>query len=968
MARLGWLTIAFLSALAVFTPEARADNTADEAEHRFRRGVEFYRNGRFDDALSEFFHSNRLVPNRNVILNIARSYEQLRRYDEAYRYYADVLEEDPTPEDVKIVEQSLARLAPRVALLSVETEPPGAEIFVERKDLGSRGRSPRTLALPPGKVKVIASLEGHRDGVAEVVLQRGKVANAKIELPFIFAELEISGAPEGAEVRVDRNDGEPQAILPATIEVRPGRRILTVQAPGFITAQIPVDAKAGERTQVKVDLVPLPPPTGKLVVTANHEGSLITVDGRESGFAPAVIPLPEGSYRVRVSFEDLDPHEETVEVRAEELTRVNAVLRYGQAKITAASKTETSVEDAPASITVISRDEILAFGYTSLPDALRWVRGMFLNNDRTYDYLGVRGFAPPGDFNNRILILYDGHPMNDLFAGQAYLGRENNIDLSEVERIEVVRGPVSSLFGSAAFFGVINIVPRHHMGDRNVELSGAAGSLGLGRGRATLAHKGEEWQVIGTFGGLTARGDEALFLPELGPAGAVVRNRDGERVLNGSGRASYKGFSLLGSINSRRKDVPTAPYGTVVELPGTGVSDTRAFAEARFDHDFDSGANFTARGYYDATRFVGNYLQPAPLGMEVDTGGADWGGLEVRYRTPEFLKQRLTLGAEFQHQFRIYQTVTTSEGLGLDDRQTFSVASAYAVDEIRLGRLLLINGSVRADYYFDGPNGTPSFGLTVNPRLAFISRLYEGGLTKLMGGRSFRAPTAYERFYHDGVVGPDGQLVYQTERPNPGVGPETILTAELEHTHEINPELRVTGAIFVNQISNLISTQVDEHGIAFSGNAPGNARTQGAEAELRWQPRRLTLVTAGYWFQQMILTGIERELEARLRANAPAHAFALRGMHPLLAPTLIGSLEIIYNSDRLVRDGSARSGDHLLINAGLSGEIFNTRFRYYAGVQNLLDQRPYLPAGDEVVPLTLPGYGRTFLLQLSASY
>src|SRR5690606_5692284 len=83
---------------------------------------------------------------------------------------------------------------------------------------------------------------------------------------------------------------------------------------------------------------------------------------------------------------------------------------------------------------------------------------------------------------------------------------------------------------------------------------------------------------------------------------------------------------LLGSINSRRKDVPTAPYGTVVELPGTGVSDTRAFAEARFDHDFDSGANFTARGYYDATRFVGNYLQPAPLGMEVDTGGADRGG------------------------------------------------------------------------------------------------------------------------------------------------------------------------------------------------------------------------------------------------------------------------------------------------------------------------------------------------------
>ncbi|MFN7135242.1 MAG: PEGA domain-containing protein, partial [Myxococcales bacterium] len=396
-------------------------------------------------------------------------------------YYYDVLGENPTADDRRVVEESLQRLAPRVALLTVESEPPGADVFIERKDLGSRGLTPKTLAVPPGRTRVTVSLAGHRDGEAEVELERGRTAKVKIPLEFIWSTVELAGSPAGAEIRVDRTDGEPAGMLPATLKVKPGRHILNIGAPGYLAAQVPVDGRADTTTQVKIDLQPLPPPTGSLVVTANHEGALVVVDGKDSGFTPAVIALPEGRHRVRVTFEDLDPYEETVTIRPNEMTRVRAELRYAQAKITAASKTETSVDDAPASTTVITRDEILAFGYTTLPEALRWVRGMFLNNDRTYDFIGVRGFSPPGDLNNRILILYDGHPMNDIFAGQAYLGRENNIDLQEVERIEVVRGPVSSLFGSAAFFGVINIVPRHHLGDKLAEVSGAAGALGLGR-------------------------------------------------------------------------------------------------------------------------------------------------------------------------------------------------------------------------------------------------------------------------------------------------------------------------------------------------------------------------------------------------------------------------------------------------------------------------------------------------------
>ena len=964
---------AALLALPLIPSIAQADNTADEADLRFRRGVDFYRQRRFEDALAEFFSSNRLVKNRNVILNIARCFEQLKQYEEAYRYYYEVLGESPSKEDKQVVDDSLARLAPRVALLQVDSDPPGADVYIDRKDLGSRGLTPRALALPPGKVRVILSLAGHRDATREVEVAQGTQAKVKLPLEFIYGYVVMKGTPEGAAVRVDKSDGEPDGVVPGRLTVKPGRHILNVGAEGFISVQVPVDALPDQPREVSVALAPLPPPTGNLVVTANRDGALVKVDGKETGFTPVVLPLTEGRHKVTVSFEDLKPFEEEVKMKVGEQTWVKADLRYDQAKVTAASKTETSVEDAPASITVITREQIQAFGYTTLPEALRSVRGVFTSNDRTYEILGVRGFSPPGDLNNRILVLYDGHPMNDVWAGQAYVGRENNVDLGEVERIEVVRGPVSSLFGSAAFFGVINIVPRHSLGEQVAEVTAAGGKQSEGRGRATVGMKADKAEVIASFAGVYAQGQDRLLLN--GPDGPIAsRFRDGEKALNGTARARYGNLSLFGSINSRNKEIPTAPFGTVQDQPSARGIDTRAFLEARYDLAGEGGSGLTARGYYDATRFRGEYLQEAPLGQEIDTGGADWVGAEVRYRTAEILNQHLTAGVELQRQLRVFQTVDYGDENGLPYKPLgFTIASGFLVDELRLGSRVLINGSVRADEYLG------SFGLTVNPRLAIIVRPYSTGITKLMGGKSFRAPTVYERFYSDNNV---------TSRENPGVRPEEILTAELEHTHDLTNEVRLVGAVFVNRVTNLIHSVIGPAGcsadeaetdparrcLAESDNAKGSVFTEGAEAEIRWQPARLTLVSASYWVQRMDLKGLEDDdahsEEKRLRANAPRHAFALKAMFPLIAPSLNGAVELVYNSARFTLDGrgAAPVGEFLLVNLGLSGETTNHRLRYYAGVQNLLDEKPLLPIGPDARLPLIPLYGRTFQVQLSAAY
>src|SRR5882724_9344070 len=153
---------AFLIAWLGASPNvARADDLADEADLQFQLGAGRYREGDYQGALEHFLASNRLVPNRNVGFNIARCYEQLHQYPAAFRYYTQSIEGEQDAETRKRVIAALDTIKPHVAVLKVVTDPPGATIYIDRRDLGPRGSSPRTLGLEPGRYKVIAELQGY---------------------------------------------------------------------------------------------------------------------------------------------------------------------------------------------------------------------------------------------------------------------------------------------------------------------------------------------------------------------------------------------------------------------------------------------------------------------------------------------------------------------------------------------------------------------------------------------------------------------------------------------------------------------------------------------------------------------------------------------------------------------------------------------------------------------------------------
>jgi len=176
------MTFLWAALLAAAQPAPPTADLADEADLLFRRGIAAYRERRIEDALADLLASNRLVPNRNVMFNIARCYEQLGTLPSAWRWYAASAAGEPDPAARAEAAAALDRLTPKVALVDVSTDPAGATVYVERRDLGSRGTTPLTLALPDGEHELIFSLPGYADTEVNATLAIGQRTTAAATL------------------------------------------------------------------------------------------------------------------------------------------------------------------------------------------------------------------------------------------------------------------------------------------------------------------------------------------------------------------------------------------------------------------------------------------------------------------------------------------------------------------------------------------------------------------------------------------------------------------------------------------------------------------------------------------------------------------------------------------------------------------------------------------------------------------
>src|SRR5439155_10117118 len=258
---------------------------------------------------------------------------------------------------------------------------------------------------------------------------------------------------------------------------------------------------------------------------------------------------------------------EPAEISLEQLMKMEIPV------VEAASKYKQKITEAPSSVTIITSDEVKKYGHRTLADILQTVPGFYTTYDRNYSVLGVRGFSQ-GDFNNRVLLLVDGHRMNNSLTDGAFIGTEFILDADLIDRVEVIRGPGSSLYGNNAFFGVINVITRKggDMVGQGGEVSGEGGSFDSYKGRVSYGNKfknGLELLLSTTY--YTSDGQDRLYYPEFDGRvssnyrtnhNGIAEKADDDAFKSFFGSAAFHDFSLEGAYITREKGNPKAQYLT----------------------------------------------------------------------------------------------------------------------------------------------------------------------------------------------------------------------------------------------------------------------------------------------------------------------------------------------------------------------------------------------------------------------
>lgn len=605
------------------------------------------------------------------------------------------------------------------------------------------------------------------------------------------------------------------------------------------------------------------------------------------------------------------------------------------AKVVGASRYEEDTRDAAASITIITAEDIARYGYRTLGEALASVRGFVVTGDRNYSYLGVRGFAVPGDYNSRVLFLVDGHRLNESVFGATNLETAQAIDLRVVERIEIVRGPSSSVYGTSALFGVVNIVTRQARWLQGAEVGGSVASYGSRRASVAYGRKFGDGAELYLFGSGFASTGQNLYFPEFNaPAthDGVAVGADGDRYSRAFAKLTWADFTVQAGYSDREKHIPTGSYGTRFDDPRARTKDERAFGLLRYSHGFADVSRLEVTLSWDGAWYRGWY--PYADGLFSDYGRAGWWTLEGQYVWPLGAHHRLVAGGEAR-----WNAIQDQGGDNLDSatvifrsRRNGALWGLFVQDEWRVAPRLLASVGLRHDE-------DETFGGTTNPRLALVYTVGARSAVKLLYGRAFRAPTAYELDYQDGGL--------STKAPG-SLKPETVESYEAVFEGVPTPGLRLTASAFHLHLSDLV-TQIRDwtDGLLVFRNG-GGARSSGLEfeADVRLAAGANVRATYTYCRAQDAVTGQQRP-------NAPRHLATASVSVPLFSERTRASFATRYIGGQTTSAG-AWVGAHTVTDATVLISAGAQRVTLSAGVYNLFDVSYSDPAGSEQVVMRIP--------------
>jgi outer membrane cobalamin receptor len=596
-----------------------------------------------------------------------------------------------------------------------------------------------------------------------------------------------------------------------------------------------------------------------------------------------------------------------------------------------------------SSISVITADEINNFNYSTLGEVLNSQRGMYLSNDRNYLYVGSRGFSRPTDYNNRIVTMIDGHIMNEVVYGSSFMGNDLGLNLKNVQKIEIVRGPGASLYGSGAMLNTINVIMKKGSETDGLLLSAGTGSFGKKEFSTVYGKKIKNIDISVSGIGGTSKGEDFYF-PELDSVETnygVSSGMDWEKYAGVHANITWNNLKLSGSYSSRHKGIPTGAYYT--DITGDVSSlDNRYFIETNYKKELRNNSLFLFRIYYDGYFYKGSY--PAGGIDSFDSSVGKWAGSEMQYYINTGKRNSIISGIEYKYTFMADFKEWDNSTIFFYKNRPSSFFSVYSHDQFTIAKNFTFTAGLRFDHY-------SVFGQSVSPRTALVYEYSKASSVKLLYSEAFRIPNIYESFYESA----------NTQKRNPDIKPEKIRTFELTWGHEINEKLYGSLSLYRFSMINLIDQILDESDGLVEFININSVNGTGFEVELRYQASKTNNGYINLSFQKA-----EDPATRKFLSNAPEILIKSGYVLPVSRYFTI-TPELFYESGRYTLIEN-RTGNVCLLNLSVRTMKFLKYFDLSLKARNLFNFKYKYPGGYEHRQDAILQESRTLNLQLNAQF
>lgn len=526
-------------------------------------------------------------------------------------------------------------------------------------------------------------------------------------------------------------------------------------------------------------------------------------------------------------------------------------------QVTSVSRKPERLQDAPASVFVITHDDIRRAGARSLPEALRLAPNLQVAQTSGYGYaISARGLnGSNNSAPNKLLVMIDGRSIYaPLFSGVFW--DMQDVMLEDVERIEVISGPGGTMWGVNAVNGVINITTRAAQATQ-----GSLAVLGAGSDGADLAFRqggrsgDASWRVYGkTLRRSAGESDNGARVNDAWRQAQVGFRADWER---GPDTFSVNGNLLRGRLEQ--------PEPGAISVSGTdlrlGDIDTEGVnLTGRWQHALANGGRLGVQAYLDHTR------REVPPTFTESLSIAD---LQLQHTLPAMGPHSLVWGANYRHS---WDRVTNSEVIAfLPAREQQTWASLFAQDEIALRPDLSLTLGVRVernDYTGNELLPTARLSWRIDPQHALWTAV----------SRTVRAPT---RLDVDAYI--PGRPPYLL-RGGQAVRAEVARVFELGYRGQPLPGLSYSATVFHNEYDDLRTQEIDPTYTFLTFGSLMQGRATGIEMWGSYQLSRAWRLSGGF-------TALHERLRLKAGSNDaagpgaagknPEHTLQLRSNHAL---------------------------------------------------------------------------------------